>query len=445
MLSLRRRALIAGAVSAALSIIIGGLALSSYIDRKVLERFDRTLQERHTHLVVGLSAANQDPDRLQQLIFDPAYQTPRSGRYWQLSSQNGDTYTSPSLMGTSVPEPQRPGTAITFWNMIGPEGEALRGAFEQITLEDGSIWGVSVAETQAALISEGYETHRSLTLAFMLVGVIGLGGTLLLVSFIHGPLRKLQEDVTQRWKSGDEIKPEDYPEEVAPLVEDINELLHRNRDIVDRSRRQAADLAHSLKTPTSILRNELEALSSTGAEVSDAQDALERVDAQLSRSLARMRAANSAQTTHARTNLSNSIARLSRLFSIIAEREGKSLETQSANGISIRMDTQDIEEVIGNLVDNAIKWAEENIRLTASQTEEFIKISIEDDGPGIPDEAKRDALRSGGRLDTSKPGTGLGLAIAVDLLQAYGASLTLNQSEALGGLAVRVLIPRSMT
>jgi len=441
MLSLRHRAWLGGIASGVVSVTVGAIALYSYIDQKVLERFDSTLQDRHTQLVVALSVATQNPSKLQDLIFDPAYSTPYSGRYWQVSSGNGEVYTSASLFDETFAEPDGSSIGTTTWNTSGPEGEEIRSVYQRITYEDGTEWGVSVAESRSELMIERRDTRRSLLLAFALVGVIGIAGSVLLMSAVLGPLRKLSADVAKRWDSHQALSPEDYPEEVSPLVSDINELLQRNRAIVTSSRRQAADLAHALKTPTTILRNELAALSTDQVATEQAQEALDRIDAQLSRSLARMRAANTAELTHTRTDLSNSVDRLSRLISSMAKREGKSLETLSEPDLWVRMDAQDIEEVMGNLLDNALKWSKRTVHLTARESAEGIELLIEDDGPGIPDIARREALRSGGRLDTSMPGTGLGLAIAVDLLQAYGAVLAIEKSVLLGGLAVRVSIP----
>ena len=441
MLSLRYRALLAGLVSGAVSVAAGTVALYSYFDAKVLERFDRTLQDRHTQLVVALSVTTQDPDALRNLIFDPTYGTPYSGRYWQVIDSHGAVYTSASLFDQTVAEPEVSGTGMTVWNTDGPENDAIRSAYQKITYEDGTTWGVSVAESRSELIQEGRETRRNLLLAFALVALIGIAGSIALTSAVIGPLRKLRYDVARRWDQGEELTPDDYPEEVSPLVGDINELLHRNRDIVSGSRRLAADLAHALKTPTAILRNELATLAEDQVATENAQEALNKIDAQIGRSLARMRAANTAELTNSRTDLSNSIDRLTRIFFAMAEREGKSLEMNSATDIWVRMDAQDIEEVMGNLLDNALKWSRKKIRLTVARVRDGIELRIEDDGPGIPESDRREALRSGGRLDTSTPGTGLGLAIAVDLLKAYGANLTIENSMALGGLGVRVLIP----
>jgi signal transduction histidine kinase len=227
-------------------------------------------------------------------------------------------------------------------------------------------------------------------------------------------------------------------------VADINTLLQRNRDIIQRSRRQAADLAHALKTPSAILRNELQALSEKSHDLDRALDALGRMDAQLGRSLARVRMANSGESTFARTDLTNSVNRLSRLFGAMAKRDGKHLTTVCEPDLEIRVDAQDIEEVMGNLLDNALKWGRHDIALTVRQGPEGITLTVEDDGPGIPERDRTEAVLSGGRLDTSKPGTGLGLAIAIDLLQVYDASLALAQSQSLGGLSVQVMLPAGL-
>jgi signal transduction histidine kinase len=418
MLSLRQRAWIGGALSALVTITLGTFLLYTFINQKVQERFDRSLAERHIQIVVALNKVSNDPARLSELIFDPVYQTPYSGRYWQVVGPDGQIYTSASLFEATLAATKVPSNRLTILDSLGPDAEALRTAEQRITLEDGSIWGVVVAESRSELIAERKETRRSLILAFALVATLGLLGVLLQTAAILSPLAKLRTDVARRWQQGEVLNQTDYPEEVAPLVGDINQLLQRNRDIVSRARRQAADLAHALKTPSAILRN-----------------------AQLARSLARIRMSNTGETTFARTDLGNSVDRFSRLFTAMAKRDGKQVVTQCDPDLVIRMDAQDIEEVMGNLLDNALKSCRHSISLTARNVPDGIAVLIEDDGPGIPEKDRAEALRSGGRLDTSKPGTGLGLAIAIDLLHAYDATLQLETSATLGGLAAKVLLP----
>lgn len=445
MLSLRRRAIIGGAVTLVLSIVIGMFALSSFIDGKTLERFDEGLNDRHTQIVVALSSSEGDPAKLAANLFDPAYGTPLSGRYWQVSGSEGQLYTSDSLIDqvVTVLNGEVEGT-FTIGAAQGPYGEAVRAAHQKITLEGGATWEVIAANDISRLTAERERTLRSLLLAFALIGMLALAGAIIQTTAILQPIEKLRRDVANRWDREEELRPRDYPEEVSPLVEDINELMTRNKEIVDRARRQAADLAHALKTPSAILRNELSTLVGDAERIQSATDALDRLDAQLGRSLARMRAANSAASVHHRTDLTVSIGRFVRLFGQMAEREGKVIESDVSKDLIIRLDKQDIEEVLGNVLDNALKHCISIVKISAYLKDERVEIVIEDDGPGIPQASQREALRAGGRLDQSKPGTGLGLAIAVDLLHAYGAKLDLSDSQELGGLAVNISIPANM-
>jgi len=441
MLSLRKRAWISGGIAALVSLTVGTFLLYSFLNQRVLARFDTALVEKHTRLVAALSSVSGDPGLLEELLFDPAYQTPFSGRYWQVTGPGGEIFTSGSLLDATLPGPTQAAPALDIRYAANPEVEEVRLAQQLITLEDGSTWRVAVAETVAELNAERLETRRSLVVAFALVALIGMASVLFQTATIIGPLNRLRRDVAQRWDRDEELSEADYPEEVAPLVADINGLLARNREIISRSRRQAADLAHALKTPSAILRNELTLLAEGSHDMDKALEALDRVDAQLGRSLARLRAANSGEATQTRTDLSHSVDRFGRMFGMMAKRDGKSIRIDCDPGLIIRMDAQDIEEVLGNLLDNALKWCRSAMALTVRRRPDGIEVMIEDDGPGIPEADRAEAMRSGARLDTSKPGTGLGLAIASDLLQAYGARISLEDSAALGGLAVRITLP----
>ncbi|HLQ18021.1 MAG TPA: HAMP domain-containing sensor histidine kinase [Tabrizicola sp.] len=442
MLSLRKRAWISGGISALVSLAVGTLLLYSFLNQRVSQRFDAALVERHTQIVVALSSVSEDPAQLADLLFDPAYQTPFSGRYWQVTGPDGLIYGSASLLDATLPGAEAAMPVLQVFDGANAEVEQVRIARQRITLEDGSTWTVAVAEGLSGLNAERRETQRSLLVAFALVTVIGLASVLLQTAAIVGPLNRLRRDVAQRWDQDEELSEKDYPEEVAPLVADINGLLARNREIIARSRRQAADLAHALKTPSAILRNELTALAETSHDMGKALDALDRVDAQLGRSLARLRASNSGEAVQAKTDLSHSVDRFGRMFGMMAGREGKDLQVRCDPGLMIRMDQQDIEEVLGNLLDNALKWSRSRLSVTAARRSGGIEVTVEDDGPGIPVADRAEAMKSGARLDTSKPGTGLGLAIAGDLLQAYGGTISLEESPSLGGLAVRITLPQ---
>ncbi len=440
MRSLRQRAILGGLVWAAIIVAIGAAALFYFFDALTQRRFDTALLDRYVQVVAALGNSGGDAELMDSYLTDPAYQRPYSGRYWQVDGAFDATLASRSLFDSLLTAMPDEGTEPQFWTGAGPEGP-VRGISRTVTLDDGTAWMVTVAESLAGLEAERKEIRQSLLITFALIGALGVVGAVIQTSAVLRPLNKLRGDVAHRWDGGGAIDPADYPEEVSPLVADINTLLQRNRQIVDRGRRQAADLAHALKTPSAILRNELEDLAARSVDISEARNALDRVDAQLMRSLARIRAQNSGASAHLLTDLEKSVARMVRLFRSLPGADRKTITTYMASGLLVPMDAQDLEEILGNLVDNAAKWAARVVRISAGATENETWIAVSDDGPGIPEADRREALRSGGRLDTSAPGTGLGLAIAADLVQAYGGTITLGQADGLGGLDVRVTIP----
>ena len=439
--SLRRRILINAVAAAALSVAVVSIALFAYIDAVTLKRFDRVLEDRHTQLVVVLSDDAQDPAALEKGLIDPAYQRPYSGRYWQVKAPDGTVYTSPSLFGATLVAPMPPTDRLGRWTGPSPNGGQLRGMQQRITLGNGSVWTVTVAETLTSLLAERYETRKSLLIAFGIVAAFGLLSAWLQVAVVLRPLGRLREEVATRWDRGARLDPNDYPSEVAPLVSDIDVLLARNRETVARARRQASDLAHALKTPAAIVRNELVTLQEHGRDVGPALEALGRLDAQLRRSLARMSAIHSAEGVGGPIHVAPTLDRLSRLFGAMCARQGKTLEVANAPDLQVWMDRQDLEEVLGNLLDNALKWGRTTIRLSAISEPGGAVLCVEDDGAGIPEAERARVLESGARLDVSVAGTGLGLAIVSDLVSAYGGRLELSTSVRLGGLIAAVHLP----
>lgn len=440
MWSLRRRAILGGLIWAGIAIAIGGVALFYFFDRLTQRRFDEALLDRYLQVVSALGNSGGEPELVESFMTDPAYERPYSGRYWQITGAGDTAVASRSLFDFLLPDQGDASADIRFWTGNGPQS-TLRGAYGLVGLEDGTEWVVTVAESLTALEADRRNIRRSLLTTFALIGALGVAGTILQTSAVLRPLNKLRHEVAHRWDRNEALDPSDYPEEVAPLVTDINSLLERNRDIVARGRRQAADLAHALKTPSAVLRNELDALADKRVDVTAARSALDRVDAQLQRSLARIRSANSAASAHRQSDLLQSVERLARLFRSMRDRGAAVLRHDFAADLCVPIDRQDLEEILGNVLENALQWARAEVLLTAGRNMREVWIRIEDDGPGIPETDHREALRSGGRLDTSAPGTGLGLAIVADLAQAYGGALSLDRSQALGGLSVRLSIP----
>ena len=427
MRSLQRRVIVGGVIWAVVATVIGAVALSAIFTQVADRRFNQILLEKHTQVLVAFATAGA-PNDVENFLLNPAYDRVYSGEYWQITNATGDRTTSPSLFDAQLAEKDE----AVFWESQGPNG-IVRGYSERIELDDNTVWLVSVASSLSGLVAERAEMRRNVVLAFGLVGALGIAGAALLTTVLVAPLRQLREDVTHRWDAGNSLDPMAYPTEVAPLVTDINDLIARNGLIVERGRRQAADLAHALKTPSAALRNELSGLSRTVNGTAPLFEALDRIDAQITRSLARMRAATAAQSIHAQTDVANSIARMERLFQSMPAANDKVFVVTSIEA-TVGVDAQDLEEMLGNLLENAFKWCRKEVHLTVSRAEQTIEVSIEDDGPGIEAKQRKKVLDEGARLDTSMPGTGLGLSIVNDLAHAYGGDFDLAASEALGGL-----------
>ena len=281
MQSLQRRAILGGLLWSIAAVLIGGFALVYIFDSLANRRFNAQLQDRHLQALAALGTVGS-ADQVAEVLTDPAYNRTYSGSYWQFDRGN-EVVTSPSMFDFQFELPQDLRTELHFWDGNGPQN-SVRGIRETITLEDGSVWVVTVAESLDVLNTERRAMRRSVGIAFSIVGVFMILGAVTLTSAVVRPIRKLRQEVTHRWDAGKDLDVAEYPSEVAPLVRDINALLHRNKDIVDRGRRQAADLAHALKTPSAALRNELEQAQ---WDMTVPLQALDRIDAQIGRSLAR--------------------------------------------------------------------------------------------------------------------------------------------------------------
>ena len=442
MTSLRARAVTGGILWAVAIIVLWLTCVSSYLASQTQARFVEVLETRHAQAVVAVTNNSDAPDDLVLAIGDLVYQVPFSGQYWQVETDTGALISSPSLDGERLPRPLRRTEERLRSEFDGPNGEAVFAIGQWVPVRDDVMWYVQVASSLRSFEEDQVVLRNTLLTAFAFVSFIGVLGGLTQVAVVLQPLNKLRKDVSGRWEQEDGLEVQSYPIEVAPLVNDINTLMERNRDIMRRSRRPAADLAHAIKTPSAIMRNELDNLMMQGTDVQEAVGALDRLDAQLKRSFARMRADGTDATVGVATELDTALGRMERAFNALARNEGKSFNADYEEGLLVRMDQSDFEEVMGNLLDNALKWAETQVRLQAHETADGkIMITITDDGPGIPKDEIAKATQSGQRLDTSKPGTGLGLAIAHDLIHAYGGKILLSKDAELGGLAVHMRLP----
>jgi signal transduction histidine kinase len=442
MTSLKRRAMAGAVLWTLLVFVIGVTAFLTLFDRITITRFDDVLMERLVQAQVALSYLPPTEESMSRLLVDPVYSRPYSGRYWQAENlATGQLLVSQSLFDATLAPPGDMADGADFWQGPGPGGQ-VRAVSDTVILEDGSSWIVTVAESVDALAAQRRIAANGSAAVFLLLGLLAVGAAALFTRAVLSPIERLSGEIENRWLTGTKLAPEAYPEEIVPLVNDVNTLVERNHDSVARARRQAADLAHALKTPSAALRNELDAVSGDGVNLDGAMEALDRIDAQLKRTLIRMRAEYASNDINSETSVAGSLRRLERLFRSSAGRDGVRLQWTASDDLKLPLNPQDFEEALGNLMDNAFKWTRSRIVVEARVDGDRAVIEIHDDGPGVsPDEVDA-ILQPAYRIDTSTSGSGLGLAITNDLVRAYGGELEIGRSEMLGGLMVRMRLRR---
>lgn len=233
-----------------------------------------------------------------------------------------------------------------------------------------------------------------------------------------------------------------YPSEVQPLVDDLNALLAHRDDAVQRAIARAGDLAHGLKTPLAVLFHEAARARAAGqAEVADTFDAqLERMRRQIDYHLAHSRAAAAGASLGAASRIRESADALARTLARLHAARGLSIEVTVDPAHTVRVQRQDLDEMLGNLLDNACKWTRTRVAISSSAAGTAIMITVEDDGPGVPPSQRASVLQRGVKADEAAPGSGLGLAIVRDLAELYGGSISLDDAPG-GGLRAELSLP----
>jgi signal transduction histidine kinase len=235
-----------------------------------------------------------------------------------------------------------------------------------------------------------------------------------------------------------------YPTEVQPLVDDLNALLAHSERAVTRATAKAGDLAHGLKTPLAVLSNEATRLAAQGhaelaATISQQVSLMQR---QVEYHLAHARAAASGATPGARCVVSESAAGIARTLLTLHTDRGLSIDVAVPPDHVVRAQPDDVDEMIGNLLDNACKWARSHVRLTSSTVDDCVMVTVDDDGPGLEASMREVVLQRGVRADEALPGSGFGLAIVRDLAELYGGTISLDESP-MSGLRAKLTLPKS--
>ena len=449
--SLALRLFISAAAWMAAILLLTGIVLSSLYRETVERAFDRRLGVYIRTLVAEIAAPEDTAERYPQSLGEPLFELPLSGWYWQIvriDTAKPETRSSRSLWDGNLPRLGDPNAAAVARQgyVRGPEDQRLRLAERTIDLGDDGRYLVVVAGDAIEIEEEIQAFDNWLMLTFFILGVVLLLTTFFQVRFGLAPLKRISQSLAAIRSGRAERLEGNFPEEIAPLARETNALIEANREIVERARTHVGNLAHALKTPLSVMMNEATTRPNDplGAKVREQIDIMRD---QVTRHLERARMAARLTIVGSVTDVVPTVAALARTMEKIHRDRDIVIEVTAPQNVRFRGEQQDLEEMVGNLVDNASKWAQSRVcvevvseRAPGSRQLEVVRIVVDDDGPGLSPGERDQVSRRGQRLDETKPGSGLGLSIVTELSSLYGGALTLGNAP-LGGLRAELVLP----
>ncbi|HET6535779.1 MAG TPA: HAMP domain-containing sensor histidine kinase [Sphingomicrobium sp.] len=425
-------------------LLIGGFALDRVLKRTIVDNFDTQLV---TILKGMLGAAEIGPNgevRFSRAPADQRFLEAYSGLYFQISGEGAEPFPSRSLWDRRLRIDEshtdlKPHIYDSDEFSAPGHPEPLRIAERDVILPGSPVrWRFQVAESREAMDDQIHRLRLTLFWSFAALGfgLLILGG----LQTVYGlwPLRRVRREVAAI-RSGEKTRiGQDFPAEIRPLTEEINQLFAHSEAQAEEARRHAGNLAHALKTPLTVITN------AATAHAPDLVDTVCRealvMRRQVDHHLARARAIGRRASAQARVRVWESLEAVQRAVERL--HEDITIDIAGDHQAQARVERQDLDEMLGNLVENAAKYGGGRVFVTVEPKDGMVDILVEDDGPGIPQERRGELFVRGARLDTTgKPGTGLGLAIIRDVAEIYGGSIRLEESEDLGGLLARLSLP----
>ncbi|CAN5385783.1 sensor histidine kinase [soil metagenome] len=438
--SLSRRMIGVAAAWILILLIGGGIGLDRILANAITQNFDDQLDYVLTAMVASAETGPDGEVRLNRPLGDQRFLEPNSGLYWQITGKNQEPFRSRSLWDHALlPGGAHRDSTPHFYDSIQLGGEKLRIVERDVRLPlSTTMWRFQVAQSRDGIDSQIGTLRKTLIRSFALLAL----GLLLMATLqtFYGlwPLRKLRHAIiAMRSGQAQRIEQDRLPEEVAPLVDELNGLLEHNEKQAEEARRHAGNLAHALKTPLTVVMNAATAQSADLAEtvIREASTMRRQVDHHLARARAVGRRGHSHSRAEAWLSLQAVERAVGRLYGHVR------IDMAGDKHASVHVERQDLDEMLGNLIENAAKYGGGSVFVTVVRDAKFVEFQVEDDGNGIPEAERTRIFDRGVRLDSGKPGTGLGLAIVRDVAEIYGGSVTADESEDLGGLLVRLRLP----
>lgn len=429
----------------------GGVALERTLTTQVEANFDEQLDYILTAMIASAEIDPSGEVYFYRTLGDQRFLEPGSGLYWQISGGSYEPWPSRSLWDRTLKlhGVETRGThfdsEVHFYNSDQFAGEPLRIAERTVILPGSETrWTFAVASATEQMDQQIGRVRLILIWSFAVLGLGLLVMALLQIRYGLSPLRRVRAAIQQLRTTGANRITDPLPLEVQPLVDELNALIEHSEKQAEEARRHAGNLAHALKTPLTVLTN------AATARAADLGDAVMRETRTMQRHvdhhLARARAVGRRAVGHARTNVMASATAVRRAVERLYP-DGR-LDIAGDKQALVSLERQDLDELLGNLIENAAKYGGGSVFVTIDPDEaprdpKMCLIWVEDDGAGIPEAERVRIFDRGVRLDTDKPGTGLGLAIVRDVAEIYGGSVTLGTSEDLGGLLVELRLPRA--
>jgi signal transduction histidine kinase len=435
-------------------LIVTGIVLSSLYRQAVERAFDRRLDVYLRTLVADVASPEEGNDKFPQSIGEPLFELPLSGWYWQvtrLDTPKPELHSSRSLWDSNLPRlpNSKDASALSAGYQKGyaqgPEDVRLRLVERNIDLGDDGRYLIEVAGNASEIDEEMLSFDRVIGATFAVLAGALLLTTALQVRFGLFPLKRISESLAAIRSGRAERLQGEFPVEIASLARETNALLDANREIVERARTHVGNLAHALKTPLSVIFNEAAARGGDPL----AKKVLEQTEImrdQVARQLERARLAARFTVVGTLIDVPPIVTALARTMEKLHRERDIAIAIDAPEHSYFRGEGQDLEQMVGNLVDNACKWAQSRVAIEvvaerpAGEDKPRVRIIVDDDGPGLsPSEREQVALR-GQRLDESKPGSGLGLSIVVELAGLYDGVLSLGTAP-IGGLRAELALP----
>jgi signal transduction histidine kinase len=445
--SIVRRMIVISALWIVLLLGVGGYALDRILTSAVTSNFDDQLDYVLTAIIASAEIGPDGAPLSTRPLANQRFLEPNSGLYFQISpiarmsaQRRAELeYPSRSLWDRrlQVHAEHLDSQAHVYDSNEFPD-EQLRVVERDVKLPGSKLlWRFQVAETRDSLNAEISVLRRTLVRSFAALGLGLVVLTALQALYGLWPLRRIRRAIAAIRSGRESRVQEGFPAEIEPLTEELNDLLEHNEVQAEEARRHAGNLAHALKTPLTVITN----AATAGAP--DLADTVCReattMRRQVDHHLARARAIGRRSSAHVRSDVWPSLEAVERAVTRLYDHV--TVDLAGDKKAPVRVERQDLDEMLGNLIENAAKYGGGRVFVTVKTNPGCVEIEVEDDGAGIPEKERAGIFDRGARLDSGKPGTGLGLAIVRDVAQIYGGSISLEESEDLGGLLARLKLP----